>query len=169
MRVEQSFSVPEPPDRVFEFFDTEVERVMRCVPGMESFEDLGEDVYRVRITEKVGSMGATFDLKAQLDGKGPTWFEFSAVGRSVKGAAGNMRSKNRLELAPAPGGGTELTVASDVVLGGMIGSLGYRVVASKAREVVDEFVRNVSEEMANWSAGGTRDEPASVADLGWTV
>src|SRR5204863_161140 len=79
---------------------TQVERVTRCIPGVESFEDLGEDKYRVRITQKVGSIGATFDLKAQLDRKDPMHaFEFSAVGRSVKGAAGDMRSKNRLELA----------------------------------------------------------------------
>lgn len=157
MRVEQSFSVPEPPDRVFQFFDTEVERVVRSVPGVESFEDLGERMYRVRITERVGSMGATFNLQAQLDGKDSTWFEFSATGRSVKGAAGTMRAKNRLELAPAPGGGTELTVSSDLALGGMIGSLGYRVVASKAREILDQFARNVSSEMTRWSAGGPRD------------
>ncbi len=67
MRVEQSFTVPEPRERVWEFFETEVERVTRCIPGIESFEDLGEDKYRVKITQKVGSIGATFDLKAQLD------------------------------------------------------------------------------------------------------
>jgi hypothetical protein len=153
VRVEQSFTVPEPRERVWEFFETEVERVTRCIPGVESFEDLGDDKYRVRITQKVGSIGATFDLKAQLDRKDPmSSFEFSAVGRSVKGAAGDMRSKNRLDVAEADGGGTALTVTSDVALGGMLGSLGYRVVVSKAKQVTDEFVRNVSEEMQRWMA-----------------
>ncbi len=153
MRVEQSFTVPEPRERVWEFFETEVERVTRCIPGIESFEDLGEDKYRVKITQKVGSIGATFDLKAQLDRKDPmNSFEFSAVGRSVKGAAGDMRSKNRLDVTDAEGGGTALTVTSDVALGGMLGSLGYRVVVSKAKDVTDQFVRNVTEEMQKWMA-----------------
>ena len=154
MKVEQSFGVPEAPQRVFEFFDTEVERVVRCIPGVESFEDLGGDQYRVRISQRVGSIGATFDLRARLERKEePSWFEFSAVGRSVKGAAGDMRSRNRLDLSPDPeGGGTTLTVASDVALGGMMGSLGGRVVSAKTKEVTDEFVRNVMAEMATWSA-----------------
>jgi len=153
VRVEQTFTVPEARDRVWTFFETEVERVTRCVPGVESFEDLGGDKYRVRITQKVGSIGATFDLKAQLERKEPMdLFEFSAVGRSVKGAAGDMRSKNRLQLADADHGGTTLTVTSDVALGGMIGSLGYRVVTSKAKTVTEEFVRNVTESMREWSA-----------------
>jgi carbon monoxide dehydrogenase subunit G len=153
VRVEQTFTVPQPRDSVWEFFETEVERVTRCIPGVESFEDLGEDRYRVKITQKVGSIGATFDLKAQLDRKDPmSSFEFSAVGRSVKGAAGDMRSKNRLDVAPSDDGGTVLTVTSDVALGGMLGSLGYRVVASKAREVTDQFVRNVTESMREWAS-----------------
>lgn len=152
MRVEQAFTVPEARDRVWTFFQTEVERVTRCIPGVESFEDLGEDRYRVRITQKVGTIGATFDLKAQLDRKDPMdVFEFSAVGRSVKGAAGDMRSKNRLALSESGDGGTTLTVTSDIALGGMLGSLGYRVVTSKAREVTDQFVRNVTESMREWS------------------
>ena len=162
MRVEQTFTVPEARDRVWTFFETEVERVTRCIPGVESFEDLGQDKYRVRITQKVGSIGATFDLKAQLDRKDPMeTFEFSAVGRSVKGAAGDMRSKNRLALAESGDGGTTLTVTSDVALGGMLGSLGYRVVTSKAREVTDQFVRNVTESMREWSAqhGGGGSAP----------
>ncbi|MDP9343385.1 MAG: SRPBCC domain-containing protein [Actinomycetota bacterium] len=164
MRVEQTFTVPEARERVWRFFETEVERVTRCIPGVESFEDLGEDRYRVRITQKVGSIGATFDLKARLDRKDPmNAFEFSAVGRSVKGAAGDMRSKNRLNLAEAEGGRTTLTVTSDVALGGMLGSLGYRVVVSKTRDVTDQFVHNVTESMREWSSqddGGSGEEAA---------
>jgi carbon monoxide dehydrogenase subunit G len=159
MRVEQSFTVPEAREKVWRFFETEVERVTRCIPGVESFEDLGEDKYRVRITQKVGSIGATFDLKARLDRKDHmNAFEFSAVGRSVKGAAGDMRSKNRLDLAESEDGGTALTVTSDVALGGMLGSLGHRVVVSKAKEVTDQFVRNVTASMGEWAAGRT-DRP----------
>jgi carbon monoxide dehydrogenase subunit G len=160
VRVEQTFTVPEGRDRVWTFFETEVERVTSCIPGVESFEDLGQDKYRVRITQKVGSIGATFDLKAQLDRKDPMHaFEFSAVGRSVKGAAGDMRSKNRLDLAASNDGGTTLTVTSDVALGGMLGSLGHRVVVSKAKDVTEQFVRNVTESMREWSSeqGGRPD------------
>ncbi len=43
-------------------------------------------------------------------------------------------------------------MTSDVALGGMLGSLGYRVVVSKAKDVTDQFVRNVTEEMQKWMA-----------------
>lgn len=151
MKVEQTFSVPAPTRDVYRFFEQEVERVVRCIPGVEAFEDLGEDRYRVKVTQKVGSMGATFDLKAKLDAKEPhRSFEFSAVGRSVKGAAGDIRSTNRIDLAEGDDGQANLTVTSNLALGGMLGSMGYRVVLQKTKEVTDRFVENVTAEMARW-------------------
>jgi carbon monoxide dehydrogenase subunit G len=153
MKVEQSFPVPGSIPDVYRFFEEEVERVVRCIPGVESFEDLGEDRYRVKITQRVGSMGATFDLRAKLDAKEPLRsFEFSAVGRSIKGAAGDVRSTNRIDLAEGDNGQANLTVTSNVALGGMLGSMGYRVVLQKTKEVTDRFVENVTAEMARWMA-----------------
>jgi carbon monoxide dehydrogenase subunit G len=150
MKIEETFTVPFPLEAVYRFFRTEIESVARAIPGLEEFEDLGDDRYRVRVTQSVGSMGATFDLKAQLDDTEPMRsFRFSAVGRSVKGAVGDLRSKNYLELGEVSEG-TRLRLESDLFLGGLLGSLGNRVVTMKSRQVVGEFVTNVSGVISDW-------------------
>ena len=148
MQVEQTFTVHQPLDRVWQFFVGDVERVTRCVPGIEDFEDLGEDRYRVRFAQRLGHIGATFDLKAQLERQEATRsLKFSAAGRSVKGAAGDLRSLSQLHLEAESSGDTRCTVTSDITLSGMLASLGHRMVLAKAREVTDDFVRNVTAEM----------------------
>lgn len=70
-------------------------------------------------------------------------FAISAVGRSVKGARGDLRAKADIALAPN-GTGTKVDLAADVALGGMLGSLGHKVVAQKTAEITREFARALS-------------------------
>jgi carbon monoxide dehydrogenase subunit G len=77
----------------------------------------------------------------------------TSIGRSVRGAIGELRSTNRVELTPE-GEGTRIDLTADVGVGGMLGSVGQKVMASKAKEVARQFAANVSERLEQWSANG---------------
>ena len=62
MKFEQSFVIEAPRDVVWKYFEEEATVVGMCIPGAESVEPLGNDKYRVIVTQKLGSIGATFDL-----------------------------------------------------------------------------------------------------------
>lgn len=144
MKFEESFVVDAPREVVWRFFEERRPDVGLCIPGAESVEETGEDRYRVRVTQKVGTIGATFDLKAEVKDRVPMdSFAISAVGRSVKGARGDLRAKADIALAPN-GTGTKVDLAADVALGGMLGSLGHKVVAQKTAEITREFARALS-------------------------
>ena len=151
MKVQEQFVVPRPATTVWEFFE-QVDRVARCVPGVENVTVVDDENSRVRVTQAVGPMTATFDMKMRITAREPgRSMEFTGIGRSIRGAAGNVRSTNRVQLEEVENGSTRVLLESDVALGGMLGSLGQKVVAKQATLVTESFARALEQAL---SAGG---------------
>ena len=159
MRFVESFVVAKPLDAVWSFFD-DPKRLALCVPGVEWVEPLEDGRSKIRMTQKVGYLSATFELKMHVSGReeGQT-LELTSIGRSVRGAVGELRSTNRVELR-REGDGTRIDLTADIGVGGMLGSVGQKVMASKAREVARRFAANVNERVAEWSTNGAGEAPA---------
>lgn len=138
MKVQETFVIDQPPEKLWEFLES-VDEVARCVPGVDSVERIDADNSEIRVTQAVGPMTATFDLKMRITERRPQeLMQFVAIGRAVRGAAGNVRSTNTVRLAPHESG-TTVSVEADVALGGMLGSVGQKVVAKQASKVTGEF------------------------------
>ena len=111
----------------------------RCVPGVESVEVIDEENSKIRVTQAVGPMTATFDLRMRVTERRPhEHMQFTAIGRAVKGAAGNVRTTNTVRLAVVDEG-TRVELESDLAMGGMLGSVGQKVVAKQAGQVTKDF------------------------------
>lgn len=161
MKVQEQFVVAEPASTVWEFF-AQVDRVARCVPGVEDVTVVDDDNSRVRVTQAVGPMNATFDMKMRITGRETgRSMEFTGIGRSVRGAAGNVRSTNRVQLEETEDGSTRVLLESDVALGGMLGSVGQKVVAKQASAVTKRFAQALEQELS-----GGANEPAVAAGAG---
>ncbi|MBV9164615.1 MAG: SRPBCC family protein [Solirubrobacterales bacterium] len=166
MKVQEQFVVAEPASTVWEFFE-QVDRVARCVPGVEDVTVVDDQNSRVRVTQAVGPMSATFDMKMRITARerGRS-MEFTGVGRSVRGAAGNVRSTNRVQLEEAENGSTRVLLESDVALGGMLGSVGQKVVAKQASVVTKAFAEALEQELSG--GPGEVGEPRVAADTATT-
>ena len=141
MQIQQTFTVDAPPAAVWAFFE-DVGRVARCVPGVQSVEALGPDRYKVIATQKVGFISATFEMATEVERREPLRsLALASVGKSVKGAVGHVRSKDRVDFEPTPEGGTRVTLTSEVAVGGMLGALGHKAIASKSREITEKFAQ----------------------------
>jgi carbon monoxide dehydrogenase subunit G len=158
VKVQEQFVVPGPASTVWEFFE-QVDRVARCVPGVEDVTVVDDENSRVRVTQAVGPMTATFDMKMRITARDPgRSMEFTGIGRSIRGAAGNVRSTNRVKLEEAENGCTRVFLESDVALGGMLGSVGQKVVAKQASVVTKSFARTLEQELSG--GGGGAGKPA---------
>ena len=147
MQIQETFTVDASPATVWKFFE-DVARVARCVPGVESIDVLGPDRYKVLATQKVGFISATFEMATQIESRDPLRsLSLASVGKSVRGAVGNLRSKDRVDFEPTPEGGTRVTLTSEVAVGGMLGALGHKVIASKSREITEKFARALQAEL----------------------
>lgn len=143
MRVQESFEVGESRQRVWEFFN-QPEQVAACVPGVESVEPIDDDHLRVQLTQSVGPMSATFALKMEItervEGQAIT---FTAIGRVVRGASGSVRSSNRVQLESVGEDRTRVNVDADVAMGGMLGSVGQKVIGKQAQTVTRDFAETL--------------------------
>jgi carbon monoxide dehydrogenase subunit G len=159
LKVQEQFVVPRPATTVWEFFE-QVGRVARCVPGVENVTVVDDENSRVRVTQAVGPMTATFDMKMRITAREPgRSMEFTGIGRSIRGAAGNVRSTNRVQLEEVENGCTRVLLESEVALGGMIGSVGQKVVAKQATLITESFARTLEQELA----GGGGEAQAQAA------
>ena len=122
------------------------------MPGVQSVEGLGPDRYRVVATQKVGFISATFEMTTQVEKREPMRsLALASVGKSVKGAVGNLRSRDRVDFEPTPEGGTRVTLWSDLAVGGMLGALGHKAIAWKSREITEKFAQALRAEIQSVS------------------
>jgi len=142
MKLHEEFVVAEPVGTVWKFFE-QPESVAGCVPGVEYVNILDGDNVQVRATQSVGPMTATFDAKVTVLERVPeVLIRFRAAGRSVRGAIGNVRTENTVQLRGCAGG-TSVTVEADLVLAGALGSVGQKVIAKQGSKVTAEFAANL--------------------------
>ncbi|MDQ1360079.1 MAG: uncharacterized protein QOJ44_456 [Acidimicrobiaceae bacterium] len=142
MKLREEFRVDQPVPTVWEFFE-QPELVARCVPGVEQIRVIDVDNVDVRATQSIGPMNATFEAKVTVLERVPNeYIRFQAVGRSVRGAVGNVRTSNAVRLQPSEGS-TTVVVEGDVVLAGALGSVGQKIVAKQASKVTASFAENL--------------------------
>jgi hypothetical protein len=160
MKVAEEFVVAESSETLWEFFE-QLDRVARCVPGVEDVTVLDADNSQLRITQALGPMTATFDVKMRVTARDPgKSMEFTAVGRSVRGAAGNVRATHVVRLSDEGSGSTRVLLEGDVALGGMLGSVGQKVVAKQAAVVTQSFAKALQDELSGGSSQGAPESPA---------
>jgi uncharacterized protein len=169
LKVTQSFVIQQPQEKLWEFFE-QVDEVARCVPGVESVEVVDADNSKVRVTQAVGPMTATFDLKMRVtERQAKERMQFTAVGRAVKGAAGNVRTVNTVTLQPVDEG-TQVNLEADLAMGGVLGSVGQKVIAKQADKVTKKFSasleRAINGEPLEEPAAAPRAKPAPGAEPG---
>jgi carbon monoxide dehydrogenase subunit G len=177
MKLREEFRVGQPVSTVWDFFE-QPEMVARCVPGVEQIRVIDADNVEVRASQSIGPMSATFEAKITVLERIPNeCIRFQAVGRSVRGAVGNVRTSNAVRLH-ASEGSTTVVVEGDIVLAGALGSVGQKIVAKQASKVTASFAENLSlalngQQAPTVSAGDKAAIPISrsAPDTagGWTV
>ncbi|HEX7054835.1 MAG TPA: carbon monoxide dehydrogenase subunit G [Burkholderiales bacterium] len=124
-----------------------------CVPGAESIEPAGENVYQVQMLAKVGPVSARFKGKLTLsDIRAPESYSIAFEGQG--GAAGFAKGGAQVRLSQKD---RQTLLSYDVKanVGGKLAQIGSRLVDAAAKKIADEFFRNFNEKVA---AQGAADD-----------
>lgn len=178
MKLREEFEVAQPVASVWTFFE-QPESVAECVPGVEQLTVITPDDIDVRLTQSIGPMTATFAAKVTIVERVPEkQISFTATGRTVRGAMGNVRAGVSVQLEPV-GDRTVVMVEGDVALAGALGSVGQKVVAKQAGKVTAQFARNLEQALGgatpttagtgSSTAGTTAAAPALARPAGRTL
>jgi hypothetical protein len=135
MKVNGSVSVAAPVPEVWKALqDPGV--LARTIPGCETLDEVAPDTYAMTIRAGVASIKGTYAGQVALsDPVPPHAFTLRARGQ---GAPGTVDATVRVRLSEADGG-TRVDYDADAIVGGMIGGVGQRMLASVGKKTAGEF------------------------------
>jgi carbon monoxide dehydrogenase subunit G len=108
----------------------------RTIPGCERLDEVGPDTYAMTVRAGVASIKGTYAGQVALsDPEPPHAFTLRARGQ---GAPGTIEAIVRVRLSEVDGG-TRVDYDADATVGGMIGGVGQRMLASVGKRTAGEF------------------------------
>ena len=141
MKISDSFLIHAPPEKVWNFL-LDIERMSRCVPGVESVEAVDDKTYRGKLKVKVGPIAATFGGVARLTELDPPRRLVASVEGDDKASASAVKAVFEATLS-AVEGGTEVSYQMDVALRGRLAQFGGPVIGATAKKMTAEFAKNI--------------------------
>jgi hypothetical protein len=118
-----------------------------CVPGCESIDPSGENVYQVLMVAKVGPVSAKFKGKLTLsDVKPPDSYSIAFEGQG--GAAGFAKGGAHVKLLSENQQQTKLSYEVKANVGGKLAQIGSRLVDAAARKIADDFFTRFNDKLS---------------------
>jgi carbon monoxide dehydrogenase subunit G len=156
MKIEHKGSITAPPQNVWAFL-IDPYQVASCLPGATITEKVDNQTYRGTITVKVGPVMATYKGSICFERVAPDIYEAEITGRGQeeKGKGGaEMRMESRLYALES--GGTEVTVAAEVNLIGLLAQFGRGMIQDVSDHLFQQFTASMKSKL---EAGSPADQP----------
>jgi carbon monoxide dehydrogenase subunit G len=135
LKIDGSFKFAAPRERVYEQL-RDPDFLKLCIPGCQSLEKQEDGRYLARIQAGIAAVRGTFTGHVQItDEVALESYKLSVEG---SGGPGFVKGEALISLADAEGG-TQITVAGDGQVGGMIAGVGQRVLLPAARMMMNQF------------------------------
>ena len=141
MKLEGSYEVPAARQTVWEAF-LDPAKLKKAIPGCEKLEAIAPEEYKATMKVGVGGVKGTFEGKVRLTEKKPPESYKMAVEGS--GGPGFIRGETLIKLSDADNG-TRVAYSADVQVGGLIASVGQRMLGGVSKMLADKFFRKMSE------------------------
>jgi carbon monoxide dehydrogenase subunit G len=147
MKIEGTHQISAPRERVFAaLIDPAV--LQKCIPGCEQMVKTGENQYSAKLTAGVGPIKGVFTATVALeDITAPEHYRLVLEGR---GQPGFVKGSGKLNLKE-DGGGTSIEYAGDVNVGGMLASVGQRMIQATANMLAGRFFSSLESEAKAYS------------------
>ena len=139
MKIEGSHTFNAPRERVWEVL-LNPKIMAQCMPGCESMNEIGPDQYEATMKVGIASVKGTYKGKVSLkDKQAPSHYVLSGEG---SGGPGFMQGDVAIDLEENEGR-TVLKYSTDAKVGGLIASVGQRMLNGVAKVMVDQFFKKI--------------------------
>ena len=155
MKFAGTATLPAPPDEVWSLL-TDASRLARLLPGCERLDPDGPDRFKAAVKFGIAAISGKYVGTLEFaEKKSPHSLVLKMDG---KGLPGFVKGEGRIELT-AKGRDTELTYTGEAQVGGLIASVGQRMLDAAARKIVQQFFESAKAELA--SAKSAAAQPGS--------
>lgn len=157
--ISESFTVPQPADRVWTAFQ-DVPKVVTCMPGLTYLGEKGPDTHGGRVKMKLGPITANFEGKATFLRVDPDSrsAELEASGIDKKGGS-QARAEVTYSIEETGPSESQVVLSGTIKLTGALAHLGRSsIVKDVARHLTEQFAANLRQMLAD-----TADAPQTGA------
>ncbi len=139
MKIDGSYIFNAPRERVWQvLLDPKV--LAQCVPGCETLNEVGPDKYEAIMKVGVASVKGTYKGKVSIkDKQAPSHYVLSGEG---SGGPGFMQGDVAVDLEEK-NGQTLLKYSTEAKVGGLIASIGQRMLNGVAKMMLDQFFKKM--------------------------
>ena len=145
MKIEGVSEVPAPQDKVWAAL-LDPATLAKAIPGCEGLEEIGPGEYKAVMKVGVAAIKGTFEGRVKLmDLEPPNRYRMSVEG---KGGPGFVKGEASMSLSPVDPDTTRVGYDADVQVGGLIASVGQRMLGGVSKMMLDQFFSRMSELLA---------------------
>ena len=144
MKMQGQHILQAPRDKVWAFL-MQPESIAKVMPGCERLEEVAPDTFEATLKLGIAAVQGTYTGSVQLlDKTAPSHFRMLIDG---SGTPGFVKGEATIDLSEHDGA-TVLTYNADTQVGGLIASVGQRMISGVAKMIVAQSLKKLSEEIA---------------------
>ena len=160
MKLEGTHTIQSPRERVFQALN-DPEVLKKCIPGCESLEKTSDNQFTAKLSAGVGSIKSKFTATVTIsDVVPPSHYKLTVEG---KGQPGFAKGSGDLELIDKDGA-TEIQYTGEVTVGGMLASVGQRMIQATGNMLAGKFFKALEEETKE---DRKNEESAAPSEKNW--
>ncbi len=159
MKLEGTYKIPAAREAVWKGL-LDPESLARSLPGCQKLEPQPDGSYRAEMKVGVAAVKGTYHGRVEI--LDPVPHEHFRMKVEGQGTGGFLKGEGTLTLA-GDGAATEIRYAGEAQVGGVIASVGQRLVLAAARQVVGQFFQAFAKQLAASDASVPPASPNSQA------
>lgn len=139
MKIEKTFTVRAPRERVWEFITAPAE-VAPCIPGCDGAQETAPGRYRATIRTSFGPVRASFAVAIERTEERPPEYAAYMTSGEEDSRASRLKASSALSLVALEENLTQVTYRSDINIMGRLGKFGAGMMQKVADGIGEEFV-----------------------------
>ena len=143
MKLAGTATLPGTPEQVWELLNDPA-RLAKALPGCERLEPDGPDRYKAVIKFALAAVSGNYSGSVELSEKKPP--HSLRLRMDGRGLPGWVKGEGELKLA-AKNNETEVSYSGDAQVGGMIASVGQRMIEGAAKKIVQQFFESAAKQL----------------------
>ena len=146
MLIEGQFKLQAPIQKVWDSL-LDPKTLGSCVPGTEMMEAIDDKTYESVVKQRVGPIKVKLKFTTKLTEVRPPNY-IKAVGRGADVTKlGNFSSEIEVRLTETAPNNVDVSYTANISLVGRLATFGERVMRAKAKDVGEEFTKNLQEKL----------------------
>jgi len=145
VKISGSYTLDASQDEVWTALN-DIEVLARVVPGCEKLEQHGENEFEGTVKIGIQSIRGVYGGRIRLvDVQPPHHYKLIANGKSANGV---VDGSGTVDLAEQPDGKTLLTYGGEAQIGGVLASVGQRLIEGASRQLINQSLKALAEQVA---------------------